>query len=230
MKVLYIDTETTSLNPSVGQAIQIGMLWDDGVTPLESAPSIEILVKWPEIRCDDAVALKMNAALIARIADGEGMSVERAASALRTFIHVNCTVDKLNIGGKNPTFDLAFLEPFGFSKKGISLDGSLPIRFDHRLVDPGTLWALPSDLAIPGLARCLHRAGLPDQVDHTALSDCINTARAVRAGLQRNEALRSAGRPIDKMFSPNPRDNPIRQPLIEALGDGYAGSCQPEDF
>lgn len=206
MSTLYLDLETTGLDPSYCQPLQVGLLWDpDGTTPLETCPQTEFLVKWDQIQ-GEPYALRMNAALIARIADGEGIVPDGVVPEIVRFLQgaimaddprrnppLNCSIV---LGGKNVVgFDLPFLGQFRITKRGFhyvpqsgSMGDNHKVSFKHRVVDPGTLWMLPGDDVPPDLKTCLKRAGIDKAVAHTALEDCYDVARVVRIGLARNAA------------------------------------------
>lgn len=78
---------------------------------------------------------------------------------------------KVVIAGKNPSFDLAWIEHH--------LD--LGWKVNHRTLDPGLLlidWG--KDEHVPGLGRCKERAGIPGGVCHTALQDAWDVVLLLR--------------------------------------------------
>ena len=210
MSTLYLDLETTGLDPSYCQPIQVGLLWDpDGATPLPECPQTEFLIKWDRIQ-GEPYALRMNAALISRIANGEGVPPDDVMDQIVGFLQGALMADSpqrhpildvsIALGGKNVVgFDLPFLDRFGVAKGGFEqcpnagFDGvKHKVRFEYRVVDPGTLWMLPGDSVPPNLKTCLSRAGIDKAVAHTALEDCYDVANVVRIGLSRNQAALDA--------------------------------------
>lgn len=188
--IVYVDTETTGLDPDHCQALQVGILIDtDGVGDLGSMPNFETLIKWPLI-CGEPYALHMNAHLLKRLSDGEGCANDLIGDLMCQFFTDNKIYPKtrLCLGGKNVAgFDLPFLcKMRGFRRNGVtSYNGNQNFIFDHRIVDPGSMWMRPGDKAPPGLATCLERAGYDTSVAHTALADCYAVAKCVRAFMNR---------------------------------------------
>lgn len=77
---------------------------------------------------------------------------------------------RLNIAGKNVSFDLNFLEPH-FGKK----------LFRHRTLDVGNFYADPTQDSVPGLTKCLEIAGFGQPTElHSALGDCWDVIKLVR--------------------------------------------------
>lgn len=58
------------------------------------------------------------------------------------------------------------------------------IRFRHRVLDPGPMFAVPTDKEVPDLKECLKRAGLGKPTNHhSAAADAFDVLRLVRKGL-----------------------------------------------
>jgi DNA polymerase III epsilon subunit-like protein len=82
---------------------------------------------------------------------------------------------KLNIAGKNfSSFDAKFLEKYYAFKTAI-LD-----RARHRVLDIGSMYVTKSDSFIPDLKHCLERAGLNNEVPHTAVEDAVLVVKAAQ--------------------------------------------------
>src|SRR6185369_14945702 len=88
--------------------------------------------------------------------------------------------DRVNLAGKNPSFDHAFLKTLGIT------------CCRHRHIDPAHYfvdWA--KDEAIPGLSDCLKRAGITGLTLHTAKDDAMAIVLLMRSYLgKHSEALR----------------------------------------
>jgi DNA polymerase III epsilon subunit-like protein len=82
---------------------------------------------------------------------------------------------KLNIAGKNfSSFDAKFLEKYYAFKTAI-LD-----RARHRVLDIGSMYVTKGDSFIPDLKHCLERAGLNNEVPHTAVEDAVLVVKAAQ--------------------------------------------------
>lgn len=76
------------------------------------------------------------------------------------------------VAGKNvATFDFKFLNANGFPTNKV---------FKYRTLDPGSMYALPTDDAPPSLDECLKRAGIDKAVSHKALDDCFDVVKCIR--------------------------------------------------
>ena len=55
------------------------------------------------------------------------------------------------------------------------------IQFHHRVLDPGPMYFDPEkDDVVPDLSTCLERAGVDDEVAHTAVEDSLDVCKLVR--------------------------------------------------
>jgi oligoribonuclease len=82
---------------------------------------------------------------------------------------------KLNIAGKNfSSFDVKFLEKY-YAFKTVILD-----RARHRVLDIGSMYVTKDDSFIPDLKHCLERAGLNNEVPHTAVEDAVLVVKAAQ--------------------------------------------------
>lgn len=189
MRTLYIDLETTGLDPTNCQILQVGMLLDTGdEIPLDQCRATEFLVKYDHYQ-GQAYALWMNHKLLLELAKPTGqhriVPAESVHAEVWQFLRSigYKAGDHVTVGGKNVAgFDLPFLsELVGFDRDGLSQG----IKWRHRTVDPAMLFMLPSDETPPNLDECLKRAGLDKKTVHTALDDCKLCAELVRIGLAR---------------------------------------------
>ena len=88
MKYISLDIETTGLDPDTCQVLQIGAVLEDteNPLPLDELPSFNVLVRPDGPITGDAYALRMNAGLIARIANGEGWTPAVACSDFKAWV------------------------------------------------------------------------------------------------------------------------------------------------
>jgi len=85
---------------------------------------------------------------------------------------------EFNIAGKNPHFDLSFLNEVE--------DWEDDIAPHHRVLDPAILFWLPrKDGTLPNMQQCLDRANNNKwTVKHRALDDARDTIRLIRTGMR----------------------------------------------
>ncbi len=189
MKYKYasIDIETLGLDPNTCDVIEIAVVLEDLVSPVESLPSLSFCVTYPDDNYKGnayAMAMPSNVEILKAI--GNRHSDEGCD---KTFIPVDCVdeymfgffnryglFDKILAAGKNFSgFDLPFLKSIGVGNKGSKT------RFHHRTVDPGSLFFNPKvDDVPPSLDVCLERSGINKSVDHLALNDAIDVIRVLR--------------------------------------------------
>lgn len=124
-------------------------------------------------------ALMLNAALIARIADGGYEEVsgdgsvyikDEKETVLKYFLEWLQPFKQCCVVGKNfGTFDLKFFE---------KAYGHNP--FNRRIVDVGSVYFdLKVDSKVPNLSECLDKAGMNNTVTHNALDDAQQVADLV---------------------------------------------------
>lgn len=187
MKILYVDLETTGLNPVHDQVLEIGMVIDDLLDrkPLDQLPSFQGLIHHPRYS-GHPKALAMNAKLLEAIASNDPAYTHfdhyEVADYAETWLNGNWQTGKsLNIGGKNVAgFDVPFLKTL----LGIKPDAPLKIgkySVKHRVVDPGMLYLRADDDCVPDLNTCLERAGIAKRTQHTAIDDCLLVAELIRS-------------------------------------------------
>lgn len=186
MKILYIDLETTGLNPVHDQVLEIGMVIDDlaNQKPLNELPSFQGLIHHPRYS-GHPKALAMNAKLLEAIANYDAAYThfdhDEVADYAETWLNRNWQAGKsLNIGGKNVAkFDVPFLKTL----LRITQDEPLKIgeySVKQRAVDPGMLYLRMEDDCVPDLNTCLERAGIAKRTNHTAIDDCLLVAELIR--------------------------------------------------
>jgi len=188
MKYVVVDIETTGLDPDLCQILEVAMVAEDLVSPIENLPALNIRVA-RQSYFGDMVALKMNERLIHEI-ESQGLVLDDEGFTRLTRSRAFEFLDAADIRqwlwsagfpktelvvacGKNVAgFDIPFI------KAHCPGGGTF---FAHRVLDPGTLYYDPAiDIRPPSLAQCLERAGLPGEVKHTALADCKAVIQVMR--------------------------------------------------
>lgn len=175
-----IDIETTGLNPATCQILEIGMVVDDWVTPIEELPHFHCLIDNGLI-FGEPYALQMNAAILKKIADPAfyKSQPDEVATLMGTFFAANkIPLNRVPAAGKNfASFDRQFLERLPRMKNFF--------KFNHRSYDPGMLFLdFENDEGIPDSKTCMERAGLTGEVAHTALEDAIAVVKMIRYARQ----------------------------------------------
>ncbi len=188
VKYVVVDIETTGLDPEKSQILEIAMVAEDLVSPIEELPAFVARIEHPAYY-GDREALKMNDRLIEEIQAGSYVLNDegfRKLKRVRWYSYpmssdFSLWLESLGVGsnekvvacGKNVAgFDLRFLKCNSHEIAG---------RFIHRVLDPGSLYYDPCiDIRPPSLAQCLERAGLPTEVKHTALADCKAVIQVMR--------------------------------------------------
>ncbi len=193
MKVLYIDLETTGLDPKRDQILEVGMLLDDlqrPDCPIEDCPSFEVLVDPGRIK-GHPLAIAMNIDIIRMIADPSTATLhvtytQELLRVMYDWLKVFVSPRPITIGGKNPSFDIEFLVNAGvFTDRWDGLWFG-DYRIHHRKLDPTfCFFDVKRDLELPNTNTCLERAGVQKQTVHRALDDCKNIAMLVRAEMKR---------------------------------------------
>lgn len=193
MKILYVDLETTGLNPVHDQVLEIGMVIDDLMNqkPLDQLPTFSGLI-YRERYSGHPYALALNHKLLKAIADRVPTVNFYTDDDILPYmcewlddnwlpISLNSlTPYSLNLGGKNVAkFDVPFLKTL----LGIEQDQPLTIgkySVKQRAVDPGMLYLRYDDDCVPDLNTCLERAGIAKRTQHTAIDDCLLVAELIR--------------------------------------------------
>lgn len=178
MKILYVDLETTGLNPLTCDILQIGLFVDDMDLDIGCGFQFEILVKRDSYK-GEPYALGMHGELFKRVA-AEGIAPLEVRENIAKWLRI-CGFkegDLITVGGKNVAgFDIPFLQAF-YPYAG----AFAPFKISARVVDPGMLYFNPrTDRAVPSMSTCCERAGLSAHVAHTALADAMQCAALVRA-------------------------------------------------
>jgi len=166
VKYASLDLETTGLDHTWCQILEIGVVIDDLDLPQDdNPPTFHAYVGHQRIQ-GEPYALNLNRDIIGIIAEGKHPDIvtpEQAGPKLVSFLQQHFK-KKVTAAGKN--FQ-------GFDKK--FLDATMPdidFKFHHRTFDPVTNFYRKGDQQLPDLTECLKRANitLPFQL-HTAVDD-----------------------------------------------------------
>lgn len=199
MKYISIDIETTGLNPEKCQILEFAAVIDDTdkVRKISDLPRLHLRFAFGEGIYGEPYALNLNAAIIAKIhKDDESecpiVSRFNLSRDLKDFllkngytketIHLYDSVaEKIVVAGKNfQGFDKKFLD---------KIDAFEGLKLSHRCIDPTILFWQQDDKELPSSEKCYARAGLKEEVKHTALEDAIGIIKLVRRGLKLPDLL-----------------------------------------
>lgn len=196
MKYLSVDLETTGLDPTFCQILEIGAViddtsWSDKLSNWKNGlafggrPFFHCYVIHEKM-VGTPFALTMNAKIIERIAKSKDFPQfkffypNRAMAAFSDFIAENFPqhkFKKVTVAGKNfSSFDRSFLAQMPESKDVLD-------RFHHRVLDPVSLYFEGEDTELPNLETCLKRAGIGGEVTHNACDDAWQVIQVLRAKL-----------------------------------------------
>lgn len=182
-----IDIETTGLDSSWCQTLEIGAVIDDWMSPLYELKRFHCYVVHDRI-IGDPFALSMNHKILNRIANRKKpenreynfCTPAEAVQKLRRFIEnyfANFHEDtKIVAAGKNyARLDDRFLNAMpGFSE----------LKLLHRNIDPGMrYWDPRIDKVPPDTKTCLTRAGFDTDVQHEAIDDALDVIRLIRTSV-----------------------------------------------
>ena len=205
-----IDIETTGLDPSFCQVIEIGAVIDDWDAPVEELKRFHAYVYHDRI-VGQPYALQMNAAILLKIANAE-----KAVRGVQPGDVADVTLDgdrflrPKAVGRRFSQFlekngivpgkaVLAAGKNFaGFDRPFLDLLPDFNVRFHHRVIDPAMLFWVPGvDDEPPATKTCMERAGIAGEVAHTAVEDAIGVIKMVRFAARESEtAFTNDGKPM----------------------------------
>ena len=191
MKYVSIDIETTGLNASSNQLLEIGLVIEDTEKSnefIEDLPVRRVLIPHKEYQIN-TYCMNLHRKLFEELdqVDWERLKTEgfyrhepKTYFALPESVYEVTSAwlikhlgdHKYVTAGKNfYGFDYKFLKP---------LLGS--IRFHHRSLDPCTLYLHSDDKVPPDLKTCCQRAGMVIKDYHTAVGDARTVIELIRKG------------------------------------------------
>lgn len=180
-----IDLETTGLDHTWCQILEVGAVIDDWISPLDQLPRFHTYVLNDRI-VGEPYALAMNADILKRIADRAKpenrdyafVPPSQVMHCLKRFLQGNGLLPGVQTvaAGKNfARFDDRFLE---------KLDGYHHLNLLHRCIDPGMFyWDPRRDKKPPSTEECLRRAGIDTDVQHDAIADSLDVIRLIRTAV-----------------------------------------------
>jgi DNA polymerase III epsilon subunit-like protein len=184
MQYVSIDLETTGLQPTWCQVLEIGAIIDDGKSSIDDLPSFHCYVVHPQI-LGEPYALFMNAEILRIISDPEAHPdklfcfPEHVVTAFGSWLGQNGVdvTSPIKCAGKNfGSFDRQFLERLPeFAKY---------LRLAHRSIDPGSMYLEQDDDRVPSTEVCARRAGVEIVDQHHALADARLVVQLIRKKLE----------------------------------------------
>ncbi len=186
MKYVSIDIETSGLDPAYCNVIDFAAIIDDldDPLPLDVLPRFQRYVMH-NLYTGEAYALGMHANIFKKLAKPSDHKEDQFVwhthllEEFRIFLLKHGLIcdngPKVLVGGKNfQGFDKRFLE---------RMPGYADIRWHHRSLDPAMLYMAAGDKEPPSMQTCLDRAGLSDEVAHTAYQDALLVVKLLRKRL-----------------------------------------------
>jgi len=206
MKFLSIDCETTGLDPATDKMLEFAAVELDTNDPPGHGSTFRALIvpyaedTYPPI-CLHVLAMHARTGLwtslyagmesISKRPHGTIITIKKDCRERSVICHADQLLNaftcwlkdadinhngKLNVGGKNTAFDIAFLK---------ALDPQWDRMIRHRTIDPGVLWLNKYDTAVPCTAECMKRAGMTPNVEHSAMDDAMVVGSLIMSGLMR---------------------------------------------
>ena len=200
---ISLDLETTGLDVEKSQILQIGMVFDDGISDIEDLPKLNIIVNNPNITYSEPYAMAMNHHIFKKIFDHlQGKKTEVEVISNMREVHedvwrfiwrsiaklekIDPNVNKIQFCGKNVAqFDLHLLKNnilIDKTKNTISQYGddeeTYKALIDHRTIDIGGVFE-PIFGFNAGLGKINKLIGI-EPITHDALQDAIDVVKARR--------------------------------------------------
>lgn len=204
---ISLDLETTGLSVDKVDAIEIGMVLDDGVSPVGDLDKISLIIDIKSFDYSEPFAMQLNQRILKAISDKEGAPIEDVIFEMESMVkkcqYLASDYDKeytpngrepkktkIQIAGKNPAgFDLPILrnsfrrqlEKSDTRKVGTEhIDKFKKIlkTFQHRVIDPGPMYFTDFGY-VPALQQINQLLGRED-VSHTAVEDAMDVVVAIR--------------------------------------------------
>lgn len=196
MKTVYLDIETTAIDPERGVILEFGAIIEDTNRPLSFNDSKKFhrYIRHEHYK-GDAFAISMHSKIWQTLAHEKKneqdpfkektiCGVEELAEEFYQFLYQNGFIMddisktiKITVGGKNVLpFDIAWC------RKTVPHWDSF-IRVNHRAIDPAILyWQPKTDETLPDLSTCKNRMNSKtnESVAHTAIEDAWDCIELVR--------------------------------------------------
>ena len=200
--LVFLDLETTGLDPSRHEILEIGAIRVDGESFHETA-RLELRVLPERIEAADPDALAMN---------GYSPATWRDALPLKTALSsLSPLLDGCQLAGHNVCFDRSFLEA-AWRRTGVT-----PPKMDHHILDTASLaWPLLGAGIVDSLSlsTVCRRFGISTERSHRALSDAERSLKLARVLLP-VDILRVYALSFIETVSSEDDDAAVRVPLKE---------------
>lgn len=188
---LSIDIETTGLDLSLSQILEVGAVLDDGVNPIEKLETMSAVIQHDSFEYCTPYAMKINQRLIDIILKKEGQPSKSVFKELIILMN-RCSMlamawdeahdkkpnKRISIAGKNAAvFDIPILENQISSTSGLLVEEFRSIK-NHRVIDPGSMY-FHNFGYIPTLDEIKRLLNL-GTVSHKAVEDALDVVHAIR--------------------------------------------------
>lgn len=180
---LSLDLETTGLNLDRSMILEIGAVFDDGVSPIEELKTFRSAIYYENFDYSEPYAMNMNAKLIEEISkmrDTDTYTKSRDhvfhdfTSWLRDVMNAH-KIKRIQVAGKNVAgFDIPILR----NNIARSNAEDFTNKFSHRTIDVGSLYydVFGKNESLSEINKLTGR----NQVAHTAIEDCLDVVHAIR--------------------------------------------------
>lgn len=213
MKYISIDTETTGLDANRDMLLELGLVVADTEKPFQLTADnslrivfcrknitgsiyaidlnnkllkeiLEINTQYFPVKKDESRATKLfhqeNNTVYINLDKGEYYLEEILEKTINNFLIQNGIEgeERLNIAGENfSNCDKYFLNTI------VGLKSTITNRMRHRVLDIGSMYLQAEDKNLPSLKTCLERAGIIEEVPHSAIKDAVLVIKCVEAKL-----------------------------------------------
>lgn len=178
---ISLDLETSGVDISKAQILQIAMIYDDFTqTKISDMPSLLINIQYRELSHATLEALEINKNLITQILDKDDPVKKRNCSEAMDLVsaflckYSNKNGGKITIAGKNAaSFDIPILDNH--------LDNKIGLYIKRRSIDVGSLY-YPDFGYVPTLSE-VNKLTQRSEVKHNAYDDASDVIFAIRKKL-----------------------------------------------
>lgn len=191
---ISIDLETTGLDRNRSEILEIGAVFEDGVSPLSELKTFHFLIKKPHYNYVEPYAAQMNQAIFVELGKS-GVEPSFALYRLVSFfkealvgvqswhmknnVKVSSRGPRVTIGGKNPAgFDIPILRN-EMDRCNHELLRSFDELIDYQVIDPGPMY-LKDFGRIAHLYEIKKHIGLGDNVSHRGKDDAFDVIKVIR--------------------------------------------------